>query len=229
MGHELHLPILILPNLVFFPHTTLPLHIVDKNTVVMFKKACAEGSPVAISMAEPMLAEAQAKCFAPKDICGYGIPVILEESPEGTLKVLIKGQGRVRLIKPTTVVPYTLYQAQTIEDTSKEFIYCHDRVERLREILYNWLDETIFDAHERESFKQGLRTIHQVVDYVSLFLIQDREIRQILLENTSLFERISMLNLLLQGEAPLSEDTMVAKALKHYDNLGLEESVVSGH
>lgn len=225
----MHLPLLILPNLVFFPHTTLPLHIVDKNTIVMFKKACEEGSPIAISMAEPMLGESQSKCFAPKDICGYGTPIILEESAEGTLKVLIRGQGRVRLVRPTTVLPYTIYQAQLIEDTSKEFIYCHDRVDRLREILYNWLDETIYDSNEREAFKQGLRTIHQVVDYVCLFIIQDREIRQILLENTSLFERISMLNLLLQGETPLSEDSLVAKALKNYDMLGLQESMVSGH
>ena len=184
---------------------------------------------MAISMAEPMMEGTNSKYFAPKNICGYGTPIILEESEHGTIKILIKGQGRVRLIKQTSMVPHPVFQAQIIEDTSKEFIYCHDRLERLREILFNWLDETILDVKEREAFKLGLRTIHQVVDYVSLFLIQDREIRQILLENTSLFERISILNSLLQGDLPLLEDTLVAEALKRYDNLGLEEHLAAGH
>lgn len=231
MNHEVNLPLLILPNLVFFPHTTLPLYIVDKSTSQMIRDVSKNAGYVAIAMAEPMVNAGHvdsAPFYAPRTICGYGSPVILEEGLEGTLKIIIRGVGRARLIKPVSQVPYPVYSAQKIEDTTKEFIYCHDRLERLRDILFNWLDETIVDSKERESFKLGLRTIHQVVDYVSLFLIQDREIRQILLENTSLFERISILNSLLQGDLPLAEDNMVAEALKRYDNLNITAQA-SGH
>lgn len=224
MNYEVNLPLLILPNLVFFPHTTLPLYIVDKATVKMVKDVSASGGHIGISMADPVLEQnsgpgQSAPFYAPRSVCGYGVPVILEEGAEGTLKIIIRGVGRARLIRPIAQLPYPIYTAQKIEDRAKEYIYCHDRLERLRDILFNWLDETIIDSKEREAFKQGLRTIHQVVDYVSLFLIQDRDIRQILLENTSLFERISILNSLLQGDYPLTEDSIVAEALKSYDTL----------
>ena len=77
----------------------------------------------------------------------------------------------------------------------------------------------VSDQKERDNFFKNLKSVHHIVDYISMFLIQDPQIRQMLLETTSLFERIKTLNLLLQGEAPFSENGHAAEVMKNYESI----------
>jgi len=47
--------------------------------------------------------------------------------------------------------------------------------------------------------------------------VGDRQIRQLLLENTSLHERIQILSSLLRGSYPDCEDSLVVDAIKDFE------------
>lgn len=216
----LRLPVLPIPNVVFFPNTAIPIFVVEPVYIKMIKECIDSGLPLGISMAEPVNNHFNQVRYSPKVICSMGKPIILEELEDGSLKVLIKGQSRVRLLKVQQNLPYLIYEAEIIPEAACENGFATEgQITRLKELLDIWLEETICDSMERESFSQNIVNVNCVVDYLSMFLIQDREMRQLLLENVYLHERIQMLNSLLQGECPLYEDVTVANAIKSFEQL----------
>jgi hypothetical protein len=104
---------------------------------------------------------------------------------------------------------------------------CDSKVERLKGLLDDWVLETISDSVERKHFQDKINSIREVIDYISMFLIKDHEMRQLLLENTSLNERIQMLDTLFKGPAPYIEDIAVTRAIKSFEIL--ERTAKVGH
>jgi Lon protease-like protein len=220
--------VLPIPNLVFFPGTSLPLYVVEPVFIRMIKE-CVEGNMlVGISMAEPLVYIFGHKRPVPKNICGIGKPIILEEMFDGTLKVLIKGFGKVRLGAIEQNLPYLIYNCEEYPDIKDTYgLVCDSKVERLKELLDNWVVGTISDSVERKNFQDKVNSASEVMDYISMFLIKDHEMRQLLLENTSLNERIQMLDTLFKGTPPYFEDITVTRAIKSFEIL--EKTAKVGH
>lgn len=220
--------VLPIPNLVFFPGTSLPLYVVEPVFIRMIKE-CVEGNMlVGISMAEPLVYIFGHKRPVPKNICGIGKPIILEEMFDGTLKVLIKGFGKVRLGAIEQNLPYLIYNCEEYPDIKDTYgLVCDSKVERLKELLDNWVVGTISDSVERKNFQDKINSASEVMDYISMFLIKDHEMRQLLLENTSLNERIQMLDTLFKGTPPYFEDITVTRAIKSFEIL--EKTAKVGH
>src|SRR5690606_33744177 len=76
--------------------------------------------------------------------------------------------------------------------------------------------ENIDDSIEREIFLSTITTAKHVVDAVSMYMIVDSEIRQLLLENVHFSERVQMLATLLKNDLG-HEDSSVADALKTFE------------
>ncbi|MBT3583563.1 MAG: LON peptidase substrate-binding domain-containing protein [Halobacteriovoraceae bacterium] len=217
---SLILPVLPIPNVVFFPNTELPIFLVDQVYVRMIKECVREGMLVAISLAEPIQNSFfPTPKFRPKKVCSYGKPIILEELADGTIKVLIKGVGRVQLETVIQNLPYLVYEGIPYPDLPEQELLGSNTLTKLQKLLESWTRESIPDSLERESFMKSLTTLNHMVDYISMFLIQDREVRQVLLETTSIFERIQMLKSLFHEELPLFEDIQAATAIKSYESI----------
>lgn len=220
--------VLPIPNLVFFPGTSLPLYVVEPVFIRMIKECVEENMLVGISMAEPLVYIFGHKRPMPKNICGIGKPIILEEMYDGTLKVLIKGFGKVRLGSVQQNLPYLIYECEEYPDIKDTYgLVCDSKVERLKELLDNWIVGTISDSVERKHFQDKINSASEVMDYISMFLIKDHEMRQLLLENTSLNERIQMLDTLFKGTAPYFEDITATRAIKSFEIL--EKTAKVGH
>ena len=220
--------VLPIPDLVFFPGTSLPLYIVEQVFIRMIKECVENNVLVGNSMAEPLVYMLGHRRPSPKNICGVGKPIILEELYDGTLKVLIKGFGRVKLGQVQQSLPYLIYECDEYPDILDENGLMSDsKMERLKGLLDQWVLETIPDSVERENFQENISSVHQIIDYICMFLIQDQEMRQLLLENTSLNERIQMLDTLLKGPTPYFEDASAITAIKNYEIL--EKTAKVGH
>ncbi|MBK22417.1 MAG: hypothetical protein CME70_00305 [Halobacteriovorax sp.] len=220
--------VLPIPDLVFFPGTSLPLYVVEPVFIRMIRECVDQNMLVGISMAEPLVYIYGHRRPSPKNICGIGKPIILEELYDGTLKVLIKGFGRVKLEQVQQNLPYLIYECEEYNDQPElNGFIADDKIERLKGLLDSWILETITDSVEREHFQENISSMKQVVDYISMFLIQDHEMRQLLLENTSLNERIQMLDTLLKGPVPFLEDTTAVQAIKSFEIL--EKTAKVGH
>jgi len=100
------------------------------------------------------------------------------------------------------------------------------QIERLRSLLNAWIDDSIYDSLERETFLESLDSLHHLIDYVSMYLINDRLMKQIVLENRSLHDRVQQLYSLLRGDYPDCEDSLVALAMKDYESVELRSKLV---
>lgn len=220
MGKNLKVSVLPVPNLVFFPNSTLPLFIIEPIYVSMIQDCISKGELLAVSMAEPVSISSGKIRYLPKPVCGVGRPYISEQLPDGSLRILLKGLGRVNLDHVEQNLPYLRFSAHFIPDRVDNVGYSENSIEKLHIMLHNWIDDNILDSIERETFRKTITTVPQIIDTISMFLISDVEIRQILLENTSLLERIQLLNSLFQGNIDHAvTDLQVVKALKSYEHI----------
>jgi Lon protease-like protein len=214
------LPILPLPEMVLFPHTVIPMLIVEPTYIKMVKDCLMTDQSLGVALAEPMEKDnLKATKYSPQRIATMGKPVLLEEHDDGSLKILIRGESRIELIKVEQNIPYLIYQVRELPDIKdgNEFHFDAPKIERLKDILFQWIDDTVENSIERESFIQSLESLHHIIDYLSMFLVHDRSMRQLLLENCSLHQRVQILSTLLRGNYPDCEDELVLSALKEFE------------
>ena len=223
MDHKFKIAVLPVPEVVFYPSTVLPIYIMEPAYIKMVQEAVINNEMIGIALAEPMAPnrKGQKTKYSPKNICSIGIPVIVEPFNEGTLKILIKGVKKVKLLSIHQNLPFLIFEAEDSIDRPQSTIMNGGEVERLRNILDLWLEENISDTTERESFQDNLKTLAHIVDYMCMFLIQDVSMRQKLLENNCLVERVRILNLLLKDSNPFEEDLLTVDAFKNFENLEL--------
>ncbi|MAF79288.1 MAG: hypothetical protein CME63_04700 [Halobacteriovoraceae bacterium] len=219
------LPILPLPELVLFPHTVIPMLIVEPTYVKMIKDCILTDQSIGVALAEPINDEKTIAKYTPQKVATMGKPVLLEELDDGSIKVLIRGEERIELLRVEQNIPYLIYQVRELPDIkeSSQFHFDGPKIERLKDILFQWLDDTVSDSVERDTFIDSLESLHHFIDYLSMFLVHDRSMRQLLLENCSLHERIQVLSTLLRGDYPDCEDEMVLEAIKEFEYGGTSE------
>lgn len=216
---NLRLPVLPIPNVVLYSRTSLPIYILEPIYIDMIKTCIKDNVPVAISKASETDHQNIRGRYRPSEICGYGRPIILEENIDGTLKVLIKAIGRVRLLEVDQNLPYLIYQAECFHDKVESEKLHGPQIQNLKKLLDNWLEVNILDSYERETFTNSLTSIYHVIDYICMFLVQDPELRQLLLENNSLFERVQLLNSLFEEPSHFEESSLVVSAIKRYEEI----------
>jgi Lon protease-like protein len=213
------LAILPLPNIVLFPNTIIPMLIVEPSYIKMVKDCLMTEQSIGLSMAEPIDELAGALRYFPQRIATMGKPILLEENEDGSIKILIRGEQRIELLSVEQNIPYLIYKVRMIPDRRDKSALTFEspHIERLKTILGNWVEDTIDDSLERETFMQTLGSLQHIIDYLAMFMVGDRHIRQLLLENRSLHERIQMLSTLLRGEYPECEDSLVVNAIKDFE------------
>jgi len=225
MIHQL--PILPVAGVVFFPHTSLPIQINVPAYVDMIKLAVANHTPIVVSLANSYELKKPGQTlktyFSPQNICGAGHPIILEEFPNGGIKILLKGVERVQLLELVQDLPYAIYRCAPYLDHKESLYLVTNKIERLNNIFNTWLNIAVPDSVERESFMKSVNGIHSIVDYICMFLVTDIEIRQLLLECPSLSERIQMLNALIKNNGTFSAYAMeMIKRFEYIEHLHMK-------
>ena len=91
------LPIFPLPDLSFFPHTLLPLHIFEARYRAMVTDCLARDKRIAVVGLKPGHEEAYDGRPAVYEIAGAGRIVRCERLATGRFNILLKGETRVRI------------------------------------------------------------------------------------------------------------------------------------
>lgn len=209
--------VLAIPHVVFFPNTAIPLYVSDPKHIQMINECLSTNTPLAISRVPNPNAHFQRISL----VCSMGTPILLEISDDGVYKVLLKGISRIKLQNVIQNLPYPKYSAEVINDLSSplEESITDQKMEKLKNLFHSWVSENIVDSIERETFLQDLETINQYVDYISMYMIKDSELKQFLLENQSLFERIQMIYSLFEGSSSSQINEAVSSAIKKFEEL----------
>lgn len=218
----MHVPILPIQDVVFFPHIVIPLTIENRLAMQIVKDCLKYGSPLALPFVEDYGFGGPG---ATKRVCSIGVPIILEEAPS-YLKVLISGIGKIELGNVVQDIPYPIYEGKVIYDNNTEDTAPFEiQITRLAEILNNWIEQNVENEEEKKSFCQNINSTNQVLDYICLFLVSDLDVKQHLLENNDLHSRIKTLNLLFKNHDPFTPDFQTVNVIRDYQSIELTSKV----
>lgn len=184
-----------LEGIVFFPTSTLPLNIFEPRYLSMIQDCLKHGRPLAISDFDP------ADQDTPNPIVGLGLVSVFEERSDGTMVILVRGAHRGRVISMEQERPFyrckveLLPEVSAIEDGNRFFL------RRLEQGLREWAEQTLPDRASREAFLEGLGdgpdSPKRLIETFAHYKLPDVDVRQQLLETSSLDGRVELLRRVL--------------------------------
>lgn len=219
MKQILSIPVIIIPNIVFFPGTSLPLFVIEKKYHAMIEKSLVDAVPIAIALANENV-PSEIIGNSPHRICGIGVPVFSEFLEDGTLKVLMKNVGTARLIQQEINFNYPIYISEVKFTSELSFkIRELDKLHYLENSLFNWLEKNINSSQERDQFKKTINSNESIIYYLCSFLISDSNVRQMILEIEDINDAINLIYLLIEGNDIPQENIFVTEAIRNFQDL----------
>jgi Lon protease-like protein len=187
------LPIFPLPDVTFFPHTLLPLHVFEARYRAMVMDALARDRRLAVVQLRPGYERDYAGKPAVHAVAGAGEIVSWERLATGRYNILLKGEGRVRIDaeRPSDTL-YRIVSATRLEDVppagdvSEVLTRIRTACRRLLEALdrpANLLDTALADGQA-----PGV-----VADRVAAAVVPDGTLRQELLDTLDVSRRLDRL------------------------------------
>lgn len=207
-------PALYLFNNIFYPQTMIPLSVNDETSQKMLLK-CFEQN------AELVLYYPHARS---KGVATLGKILMIDTNSDGSLSVIVQGIMRVKLENLVQQDPYPLYLVGDYHDHEEKNQTLRDSpLERLHLVLERWLTRHVHSKVERDRFMKDISSPAKLINNLCMLVIKDVELKQIFLESTSLLDRVRMMNALLVGETPESEDMEMCEAIKNFERLEIDQ------
>ncbi len=187
-----------LRGLVFFPTTTLPLNIFEPRYIRMVRDAVEQERLIAVSPLDPL--DRRAEDHHPSElIVGAGKVQILEERPDGTMLVAIRGSARLGLGELTAREPYIRALSRPAPVDARLSPDASVRLAHVRKRLVAWMEANLANVEWRERFAAGVHDPLTILEHAALYLIEDGEIRQLLQELDDLESRVKLLDARILG------------------------------
>ncbi len=203
-------PTLYLHNNIFYPLTVIPLSVSDQTSKQMLL-SCFENN-LTIALYYPIERS--------KNVGTLGKILLVDHNRDGSLSVMVQGLARVKLLGIKVQEPYPQFLIEEYGDSDERSQTLNDSpLERLYLILDHWLQRHVHSPKERERFMKEMGNPAKLINNLCMLLIKDIELKQIFLESTSLTDRVRMMNALLVGDSPESEDLGMCEAIKNFERL----------
>lgn len=194
----LTLPIFPLPDVTFFPHTLLPLHVFEARYRAMVMDALARDRRLVVVKLKPGFEAAYAGKPAVHPIAGAGEIVSWERLATGRYNILVKGEWRIRVEseRPSDTL-YRIVTAQRLDDVvpttdvSASLARIRDACGRLLRALDRPAD--LLDTALADGQAPGV-----IADRIAAAVVPDADLRQELLETLDVTRRLDRLGGVLE-------------------------------
>ena len=193
-----------LGNVVFYPSTSKPLNIYEPQYVQMVHDSIRRGIPIALGYVdEPdhqYVFEVGSELGFVRPIAGYGVPLILEQKPDGTMVIFLQGQGKVRLGRVLgSDTPYIVCEAEVIPENHQVKNELAMSFMTLNKVLVNWIENHVPDKQNQEQFLKNIQTPEEVLGCFASYLVADHDFQQIILESNDINEKIDLVSRLISS------------------------------
>ncbi len=205
-GKEIEVALLPVPNVIVLPKTSVSFYLQDERYIEMMREVAKTNALIVLSMTDPLKDEHGAlvpNALVPRSLGVLSVPQMMEEEPHGLHHggVVVRGLYKVRVTKILQTKPILLCKAEILEDDLTFYdLYHHPEYTVMRTQLEKWIDTNVDNDTLRGELKSGLQSPDQIVNHITLLLIDCRETRQALLETLSLYDRFEMLCVLLKNK-----------------------------
>ena len=190
VSEQLVLPIFPLPDVTFFPHTFLPLHVFETRYRAMVTDALARNRRLAVVRLRPGYEaryEGKPEVF---DVAGAGEIVNCERLASGRFNILVRGQWRVRIeaeIPSDTL--YRMVRARSLDDTPADGEVA-PLVTRIRASCKSLLEALDRPVDVLDGALGADEAAGAIADRVAAAFLPDPSLRQSLLETLDVGERL---------------------------------------
>lgn len=136
---EILLPIFPLPNLVFFPHTRLPLHVFEPRYRQMVKDILDADRKIGIILLRPGW---ETNYFGAPAVFGFGTMGVIEQAvalDDGRYNIVVRGDQRFRLVEEVSRVPYRTARVVTEPETQRDPIAAYAQRQWLADLSHQYL------------------------------------------------------------------------------------------
>lgn len=172
-----------LPNAVFFPNTSLPLHIFEPRYRDMIQDAIEQGMPIIIvRMKEPRTYNDQGQ---PEfhEVGGLGFLSQHQELPDGRFNVLIEGVARVRILKEQeTERTYRMAHGELIHEIEPDAAKVQEMMAMLRGCVMGLQSHYVRLAEAIARIMNQLDAPGSIADTIASIIITDPSQRQDILD-----------------------------------------------
>jgi Lon protease-like protein len=189
-----YLPIFPLPDLTFFPHTVLPLHIFEARYRAMITDCLGRDRRLAVVALEPGHETRYEGKPPVKKIAGAGSIVRCERLATGRFNIVVRGDCRIRIERevPTDTL-YRLAVVTPLAAVGADRPGVPDLAAGIRRRCVQ-----IFEALSRptEGMRESLEAVRSpagLADQVASAMLPDAAVRQALLEELDVEQRLARL------------------------------------
>ncbi len=194
-------PVMTLPNAVFFPQALMPLHIFEPRYRHMLKDVLASNRLFAVAGLDPAEAKDPAAFEPPYRIATVGIIRACQKNDNGTSNLLLQGLCRIEIARIIDEEPYRRVQIRAL---ASEAGGTTDENESLRRELARLLNVkqrlAAGAAAEMTAFLKTVDDPEAVVDIAAFSLCEDPRMKQRLLETLDVHRRLELFGRQLRGE-----------------------------
>ena len=194
MSAQISLPIFPLPDLTFFPHTMLPLHIFEARYRAMITDCLSRDRRLAVVGLRPGYEECYEGRPAVHDVMGVGRIVQWERMATGRFNLLLQGERRARIDRelPADTL-YRMVAATPLDDIGVDAPGVEALASRVRSRAARILATVGRSGVELQATLDALTDPGRLCDLVASTLIPGSSTRQALLEELHVERRLERL------------------------------------
>ena len=184
------MPIFPLPNVVFFPHTFLPLHIFEERYRAMVAEATNGEKLICMALLKPGYEDDYEGSPPIHTVGTVGFMPMKKDHADGTSDILLVGMDKVKIKEITSDMPYRVAEVEILHDVVGE-----SDPEALQEKIFqqfNVLNDDNLLSAATQFFSEGL-DFEMAVNLVISHLEIEGEEKQKLLELGDLSLRAKVL------------------------------------
>lgn len=127
------------------------------------------------------------------EVCVAGMPHILSTYPDGRMDIYITGTEKIRLTDLEEENPYKVYRYRTLdEDTDLDESFDLE-IWSLKSLLERWANHFLPDPQQRENFANTLEDPELLINYCTVFLVDEVSVKRDVMMADSLSEKIHIL------------------------------------
>jgi Lon protease-like protein len=194
LAAQVSLPIFPLPDLAFFPHTVLPLHIFEARYRAMITDCLARDKRLAVVGLRPGYEANYEGRPAVYQITGVGRIVQWERLASGRYNLLVRGECRARIDRelPADTL-YRMVAATPLSETGAEGAAVSALADRIKARCRQILSAVGRPEADLQAAVEALQRPGQLCDQVASALVPAPATRQALLEELDVQRRLERL------------------------------------
>jgi Lon protease-like protein len=196
----LHLPLFPLPDVVFFPHTLLPLHVFEPRYRAMVTDALARDKRLAVVGLKPGWEDAYEGRPPVFEVAGAGRIVQWERLPTGRYNLLLRGECRVRIEREVPAdTLYRIARVTALVESGGKGQGVGALAEGVKERCLRLVEAVGRPIAEMREALGTARTPGALCDQVASTVVPARRLREALLEELDVERRLRRVTTILDG------------------------------